>query len=134
MLVSRKVTLKSVITEDFRKQFSTQVQSMISEVKIELDKLKASEQQLMLNTGSMDYNQIMQVKSQLEREKTSRETTVKELEARIEQVSKMNDGDLFNQGLLDGHAEIKVGDNLDTKLAASEIVVKDGVVQSIIEG
>jgi len=134
VLVSRKVTLKSVITEDFRKQFSTQVQSMISEVKVELDKLKASEQQLMLNTGSMDYNQIMQVKSQLEREKTSRETTVKELEARIEQVSKMNDGDLFNQGLLDGHAEIKVGDNLDTKLAASEIVVKDGVVQSIIEG
>ncbi|MCK5743119.1 MAG: hypothetical protein KAH30_00105 [Caldisericia bacterium] len=134
MLVSRKVTLKSVITEDFRKQFSTQVQSMISEVKVELDKLKASEQQLMLNTGSMDYNQIMQVKSQLEREKTSRETTVKELEVRIEQVSKMNDGDLFNQGLLDGHAEIKVGDNLDTKLAASEIVVKDGVVQSIIEG
>ena len=107
---------------------------MISEVKVELDKLKASEQQLMLNTGSMDYNQIMQVKSQLEREKTSRETTVKELEVRIEQVSKMNDGDLFNQGLLDGHAEIKVGDNLDTKLAASEIVVKDGVVQSIIEG
>jgi YlqD protein len=134
VLVSRKVTLKSVITEDFRKQFLTQVQSMISEVKVELDKLKASEQQLMLNTGSMDYNQIMQVKSQLEREKTSRETTVKELEARIEQVSKMNDGDLFNQGLLDGHAEIKVGDNLDTKLAASEIVVKDGVVQSIIEG
>ncbi len=134
MLINRKVTLKSVVTEEFRKQFSGQVQSMISEIKVELDKLKSSEQQLMLKTGSMDYNQIMQVKEQLEREKSSREATIKELESRVNQVSKMKDGDLFNQGLLEGTTEIKVGDNLDSKLGAAEIVVKDGIVQSITEG
>lgn len=134
MLINRKVTLKSVVTEEFRKQFSNQVQTMVKEIKVELDKLKASEQQLMLKTGSMDYNQIMQVKEQLEREKSSRETTIKELESRIDQVAKMKDGDLFNQGLLEGTAEIKVGDNLDSKLGAAEIVVKDGIVQSITEG
>ncbi|MEZ4813322.1 MAG: YlqD family protein [Caldisericia bacterium] len=134
MLINRKVTLKSVVTEEFRKQFSNQVQSMISEIKIELDKLKSSEQQLMLKSGSMDYNQIMQIKEQLEREKSSREATIKELESRMNQVSKMNDGDLFNQGLLEGTTEIKVGDNLDSKLGAAEIVVKDGIVQSITEG
>lgn len=134
MLISRKVTLKSIVTEDFKKRFSTQVKGMISEVKIELDKIKNSEQQLMLKSGNMDYNQLMQVRGQLEKEKSSRETTIKELESRIDQVNKMGEGDIFNQGLLDGFVEVKAGDNLDTKLAGAEIVVKDGIVQSIVEG
>lgn len=134
MLVSRKVTLKSIITDDFKKRFAAQVKGMVSEVKVELDKIKNSEQQLMLKSGNMDYNQLMQVRGQIEKEKSSRETTIKELESRVDQVNKMNEGDVFNQGLLDGFVEIKVGDNLDTKLAGAEIVVKDGIVQSVAEG
>ncbi len=134
MIVSRKVTLKSIITDDFKKRFAAQVKDMVSEVKVELDKIKNSEQQLMLKSGNMDYNQLMQVRGQIEKEKSSRETTIKELESRVDQVNKMNEGDVFNQGLLDGFVEIKVGDNLDTKIAGAEIVVKDGIVQSVAEG
>jgi hypothetical protein len=134
VIVSRKVTLKSIITDDFKKRFAAQVKDMVSEVKVELDKIKNSEQQLMLKSGNMDYNQLMQVRGQIEKEKSSRETTIKELESRVDQVNKMNEGDVFNQGLLDGFVEIKVGDNLDTKIAGAEIVVKDGIVQSVAEG
>lgn len=134
MQLTRKVVLKAVVTEDFKKRFDAQIGSLISEIKIELDKIKSSEQQLMLKVGSLDYNQVMQVREQLEGEKHSRENTIKELEARLGQVRGMKEGDLFTQGTLDSIVEVKVGDNLDTKLARAEIVVKDGVVQSITEG
>jgi len=132
--LTRKVILKAIVTEDFKRRFDAQIGSLISEIKIELDKIKSSEQQLMLKVGSLDYNQVMQVREQLEGEKHSRESTIKELETRLKQVKDMKEGDLFTQGTLDSIVDVEIGDNLDTKLARAEIVVKDGVVQSIKEG
>ncbi|HOO96754.1 MAG TPA: YlqD family protein [Caldisericia bacterium] len=134
MQLTRKVILKAIVTEDFKRRFDAQIGSLISEIKIELDKIKSSEQQLMLKVGSLDYNQVMQVREQLEGEKHSRESTIKELETRLKQVKDMKEGDLFTQGTLDSIVDVEIGDNLDTKLARAEIVVKDGVVQSIKEG
>lgn len=126
--------LKVVVTDDFKKRYATQIKGLQNEVNVELEKIKTTEQQFLLKVNNMDYNYVMQVREQLEREKATRESTVKELDERMKEMEAMQPGTVFTQGTLDSFIDLKVGDNLEEKLGKAEIVIKDGVIQSINEG
>lgn len=134
MQIARKVLLKVVVTDDFKKRYAAQIKGVQNEVNVELEKIKTTEQQFLLKVNNMDYNYVMQVREQLEREKATRESTVKELDERLKEMDSMKEGTIFTQGTLDSFIDVKVGDNLEDKLGKAEIVIKDGVVQSINEG
>lgn len=134
MQIARKVLLKVVITDDFKKRYAAQLKGLQSEVKVELEKIKTTEQQFLLKVNNMDYNYVMQVREQLEREKATRENTLKELDDRMKEMDSMVIDSVFPQGTLDSFIDVKVGDNLEDKLGKAEIVIKDGVIQSIVEG
>lgn len=134
MQIARKVLLKVVITDDFKKRYAAQLKGLQSEVKVELEKIKTTEQQFLLKVNNMDYNYVMQVREQLEREKATRENTLKELDDRMKEMDSMTIDSVFPQGTLDSFIDVKVGDNLEDKLGKAEIVIKDGVIQSIVEG
>ena len=134
MQIARKVLLKVVVTDDFKKRYATQIKGLQNEVNVELEKIKTTEQQFLLKVNNMDYNYVMQVREQLEREKATRESTVKELDERMKEMEAMQPGTVFTQGTLDSFIDLKVGDNLEEKLGKAEIVIKDGVIQSINEG
>lgn len=126
--------LKVVVTDDFKKRYAAQIKGLQNEVNVELEKIKTTEQQFLLKVNNMDYNYVMQVREQLEREKATRESTVKELDERMKEMEAMQPGTVFTQGTLDSYIDLKVGDNLEEKLGKAEIVIKDGVIQSINEG
>lgn len=134
MQIARKVLLKVVVTDDFKKRYAAQIKGLQNEVNVELEKIKTTEQQFLLKVNNMDYNYVMQVREQLEREKATRESTVKELDERMKEMEAMQPGTVFTQGTLDSYIDLKVGDNLEEKLGKAEIVIKDGVIQSINEG
>jgi len=134
VLIARKVALKVIVTDDFKKRYVSQLNSLSAEVKVELEKIKTTEAQLMLKVQTMDYNYVMQVREQLEREKATREATLKEIESRTAEMQGMAEGTIFPQGTLDSLVEIKPGDDLESKLSKAEIVIKDNVVQSVNEG
>ena len=134
MQIARKVLLKVVVTDDFKKRYATQIKGLQNEVNVELEKIKTTEQQFLLKVNNMDHNYVMQVREQLEREKATRESTVKELDERMKEMEAMQPGTVFTQGTLDSFIDLKVGDNLEEKLGKAEIVIKDGVIQSINEG
>lgn len=134
MQIARKVLLKVVVTDDFKKRYAAQIKGLQNEVNVELEKIKTTEQQFLLKVNNMDYNYVMQVREQLEREKATRESTVKELDERMKEMESMQPGTVFTQGTLDSFIDLKVGDNLEEKLGKAEIVIKDGVIQSINEG
>ena len=134
MLIARKVALKVIVTDDFKKRYVAQLNSLSAEVKVELEKIKTTEAQLMLKVQTMDYNYVMQVREQLEREKSTREATLKEIESRMAEMQGMAEGTIFPQGTLDSLVEIKSGDDLEAKLSKAEIIIKDNVVQSVNEG
>ncbi|MBP7732772.1 MAG: hypothetical protein KA140_03290 [Caldisericia bacterium] len=134
MQIARKVLLKVVVTDDFKKRYAAQIKGLQNEVNVELEKIKTTEQQFLLKVNNMDYNYVMQVREQLEREKATRESTVKELDERMKEMEAMQPGTVFTQGTLDSFIDLKVGDNLEEKLGKAEIVIKDGVIQSINEG
>jgi hypothetical protein len=132
--IARKVLLKVVVTDDFKKRYASQLKGLQDEVNVELEKIKTTEQQFLLKVNNMDYNYVMQVREQLEREKATRENTIKELNERMKEMEGMTVDSVFTQGTLDSYVDLKVGENLENKLGRAEIVIKDGVIQSINEG
>jgi hypothetical protein len=132
--IARKVLLKVVVTDDFKKRYAAQLKGLVSEVNVELEKIRTTEQQFLLKVNSMDYNYVMQVREQLEREKATRENTIRELDERMKEMDAMAIDSIFTQGTLDGFVNLNVGDNLENRLGKAEIVIKDGVIQSINEG
>ena len=120
MQIARKVLLKVVVTDDFKKRYAAQIKGLQNEVNVELEKIKTTEQQFLLKVNNMDYNYVMQVREQLEREKATRESTVKELDERMKEMEAMQPGTVFTQGTLDSFIDLKVGDNLEEKLGKAE--------------
>jgi len=134
MLVTRRISLKVIVTDDYKKKYVSQLKTLASEVRVELERIKTTEAQLMLKVQTLDYNYVMSVREQIEREKASREATLKEIETREKDMETMSPGSIFPQGNLDGFVELKTGDDLESKLGKAEIIVKDGIIQSITEG
>ncbi len=134
MIIARKVMLKVIVTDGFKKRYANQLKSLSSEVKVDLEKIRQTESQLMLKVQTLDQNYLMSLRDQLEREKATREATLKEIDSRIAEMEAMTEGTIFPQGTIDGFVDVKEGDNLESKLSVAEIVIKDGVVQTISEG
>lgn len=134
MIIARKITLKVIVTDGFKKRYASQLKSLSSEVKMDLEKIRQTEAQLMLKVQTLDQNYLMSIRDQIEREKATREATLKEIESRATEMETMAEGSIFPQGTIDGFVDVKVGDNLESKLSVAEIVIKDGVIQTITEG
>lgn len=134
MIIARKITLKVIVTDDFKKRYASQLKSLSSEVKMDLEKIRQTEAQLMLKVQTLDQNYLMNIRDQIEREKATREATLKEIESRATEMVNMAEGSIFPQGTIDGFVDVKVGDNLESKLSVAEIVIKDGIIQTITEG
>src|SRR5438093_226033 len=73
------------------------------------------------------------IRQQLELERARQEATRAELEMRLREAQQLELNSEFAQGTVESLVEVKVGDNLFTKLSRAEIIVKDGIIMEIRE-
>src|SRR5207249_6435603 len=73
------------------------------------------------------------IRQQLELERARQEATRAELEMRLREAQQLELNSEFAQGIVESLVEVKVGDNLFTKLSRAEIIVKDGIIMEIRE-
>jgi len=120
LTLKRQVTVKAVVTEQFKKFLVLELNQAIQGAKNRLSEVDALKQ-----TYSGDDL------TQLESEKQKLIYTIQDLDKRIHQAKALKLNSLFLQGVIDGLAVIKKGDNLYQKLGSVEILLKDGIVQDI---
>ena len=77
--------------------------------------------------------QARAIRQQLELERARQEATRAELEMRLREAQQLELNSEFAQGTVESLVEVKVGDNLFTKLSRAEIIVKDGIIMEIRE-
>jgi len=125
--LKRSVTIKALVTPKFREFISFELASAIQSSKdrqSELENVLSNKAALVAELGEPAVQafetELAQVKLSLQ-ELAMRESSLNELE----------DGSIFDQGIIDGFVSVSEGDNLYEKLGGMEILVKDGVVQSI---
>lgn len=129
--VSRPVVIKAIVTESFKRLYIQDLEEAIKRV----DTL---EQQLASQIRRRELErtvtpQARAVRQQLELEHARQEATRAELEMRLREAQQLELNTEFTQGSVESLVEVKVGDNLFTKVGRAEIVVKDGIIMEIRE-
>ena len=130
--LKRTVTIKAIVTEDFKNYLSYELDTAIKDLQnkiAEVEKQGAMLIESFKKEGSTD--QVKSVEQQLQLEKQQQLSVINDLKNRISEAKNLQLDTEFVQGTIDGFVAVKPGDNLYQKLGALEIIVKDGVVQDI---
>ena len=130
--LKRTVTIKAIVTEDFKKYLIFELQNAIKNLEQKMSLVETQGKKLietLKDKGSKD--QINSINQQISLEKQQKDTAVGDLNKRIEDANNLALKSEFVQGTVDGFVSIAEGDNLYQKLGALEIIIKDGIIQEI---
>ncbi|MGI6224689.1 MAG: YlqD family protein [Peptococcales bacterium] len=128
--VMRTITVKQVVTEDFKKKGAADVQEALKKVEFDLENFDKQTKKTITELTLKGHPQINQVKQQVEIEREKLKNYKQQLLDRIKLISKLNIGEEVVQGTIDGPMDIKVGDSFES-LGRVEIILKDGIVIDI---
>ena len=132
--LKRGVTLVVIVTEDFREQLTAEVKDAIAEVDRNVQQLENQSRRYLFELQRTNLQQAAALRQRVDEERQRQNAVKTELERQMEVVTKLQVGDEFRRGSLEGTVEVKIGDNLPQVLNAAEIVIKDGIVQEFRYG
>ncbi|OGI10939.1 MAG: hypothetical protein A2Y40_10560 [Candidatus Margulisbacteria bacterium GWF2_35_9] len=130
--LKRTVTIKAIVTDDFKNYLSFELETAIKDLKNKIQEIEKQGNSLISSLQSEGSSeQIKSIEQQLKLEKQQQENVIADLSKRIDEAKNLKLNSEFVQGTIDGFVGVKVGDNLYQKLGALELIVKDGVIQEI---
>ncbi len=129
--ISRPVVIKAIVTESFKRLYIQDLEEAIKRIDALVQQLASQIRRTELERTVTP--QARAVRQQLELEHARQEAARVELEMRLREAQQLELKTEFTQGSVESLVEVKVGDNLFTKLGRAEIVVKDGIVMEIRE-
>jgi hypothetical protein len=130
--LKRTVTIKAIVTEDFKKYLVFELQNAIKNLDQKMSLVDTQGKKLietLKDKGAQD--QINSINQQINLEKQQKDAAVTDLNKRIEDAKNLALNSEFIQGTVDGFVTVGEGDNLYQKLGALEIIIKDGIIQDI---
>ena len=128
--INRKILVKVIVTQDFKDNFSQQLNSYKAEIDAAIEKIKSEESRFLL-TGTLNSTEISAYRGKLAKEREQQELAKKELEEKQKEIKSLEIGSIFPYMQLDSTSEIKEGDNLFEKISNGEITIRDGIVVSL---
>lgn len=132
--LQRTVTIKVIVTEDFKKYLTAELERAIKNLDNQVANLEIQGKTLIENLkkqGEKTQKQVSAIAQQINLDKQQESLAKEDLKKKIDQAKALKIGAEFVQGTINGFVKVKKGDNLYKKLGAMEIVIKDGVVQEI---
>ena len=129
--VNRPVVIKAIVTESFKRLYIQDLEEAIKRVNAIEGQLDSQIRRAELERTVTP--QARAIRQQLELERARQEATRAELETRLREAQQLELNSEFAQGTVESLVEVRVGDNLFTKLSRAEIIVKDGIIMEIRE-
>ncbi|MCX7957613.1 MAG: YlqD family protein [Deltaproteobacteria bacterium] len=132
--IKRVITVKAIVTENFKKSLLSELKKTRENINIQIMQIE-SEARVYLEQlkQSGDLMRAQMIEGQLAETKERYTQGLEELNAKIAEAERLVYGTLYPQGQLEGEVEISTGDDLYKKIAGAEIIVKDGIVEKIVE-
>ena len=134
LTLQRTVTIKVIVTEEFKKYLTSELERAIKNLDKQLANMEAQGKRLIENLkkqGEKTAKQISAIVQQINLDKQQESLAKNDLTKKIEDAKKLKIGSEFIQGTVNGWVSVKKGDNLYKKLGSLELIVKDGVIQEI---
>ena len=132
--IKRNVVLRAVVTPQLREEITAELDQAIDEVDQRVQQIDFSTKPYLAELQRTNLQQAIQVRKQIEAEKTKHTDLREALTERKAQVASLTDGEEIVRGTLESFADVKQGDNLTEILAGVEIVVKDDLGVEIRQG
>jgi hypothetical protein len=130
--LKRTVTIKAIVTEDFKRYLKQELQQAVRDLDEKLNEVVVQGEKLVDQLQSQGQGeQVKVIQQQIELDKQQQGAAKSDLEKKMGEADLLALGSEFTQGTIDGFVSVKAGDNLYEKLGALEIVVKDGEIQDI---
>ncbi len=131
MLAKRKITVKAIVTEDYKFRLAEQLSQALQKVELSLQQLEFQGRRYLSELENADPDRTADFRGKLERQKKRQEEIRESLSSRLAVVRELELGTEHTHAVLDGFTELQVGDNLAKKLEAAELVLKDNVIVEI---
>ncbi len=131
MKLKRPVTIKVIVTEDFKSELKEELTKTLTQVDQVILQIDVQLRKYVPEVAKADLEQAGRLRRELDAERQRHERIKAEVSSRLQDVSSLELGTEYDQGQIESEVEVSVGDNLLPKLNEAAIVIKDGIVQEI---
>jgi len=139
--IKRSITIRAVVTPSWKEEAEKELSNAISTTDQQLSQLEQEGQQVVSDVRNQSANpldprvqdQVAQVQQQVASKRAEIEEQKRNLLQQQIQVRELKMEEIVEQGQLESFCDLKVGDNLLSKMQVS-VVVRDGVVEAIEQG
>mgnify|MGYP001183971006 CR=1 FL=1 len=136
--IKRSISLRAVVTPAWKEEAERELSNAISATDQQLGQLEQEGQQVVDDVRRQSSNpldprvqeQVAQVQQQVAVKRAELEEQKRNLLSQQVQVRDLELEQIVDQGEIDSFCEVKVGDNLLSKMKVS-LLVRDGVIQAI---
>ncbi len=136
--IKRSITIRAVVTPSWKEEAEREISSAIATSDEQLAQLEKEGQQVVdgLRTQSANpldpkiQEQVAQIQQQVAAKRSELEEQKRNLLQQQAQVRELEMEQVVEQGQIESFCDLKVGDNLVSKMQIS-LLVRDGVVESI---
>ena len=136
--IKRSITIRAVVTPAWKEEAERELSAGISSTDQQLAQLEQEGQQVVDDVRRQSANpldprvqeQVAQVQQQVAAKRAELEEQKRNLLQQQAQVRELEMEQIVDQGQLESFCDIKVGDNLVSKMQVA-VVVRDGVIESI---
>lgn len=133
VLIRTEVTVKAVVTDEWRRRLAAEAQEALRRVESELEKLGFQLKRVVAEREKTPSTELAALAEKLEHDLLRRQDLRLQLLDRLKSVARLQPGELVVQGNAEGLVPVKPGDRWE-QVVNTEIVLKDGVVVAIIAG
>ena len=136
--IKRSITIRAVVTPSWKEEAEREISSAIATSDEQLAQLEKEGQQVVEGLRTQSANpldpriqeQVAQVQQQVAAKRSELEEQKRNLLQQQAQVRELEMEQVVEQGQIESFCDLKVGDNLVSKMQIS-LLVRDGVVESI---
>ena len=133
LYVKRPVIIKNIVTENFKRQMIEELGNRIKQLEIRLEQMEFQERRMLADLGRKNNRQVSGLRENLAQERERQQQLKTNLEDRLAELEKLQVGDFYISGMYESPVKIDIGDNILERLSQAEIVVREGIVEQIIE-
>jgi hypothetical protein len=133
MLLKRGVTLKVIVTEEFKQSYKDELKKAADQITAAVQQLQLQAERVISEVAKTNLEQAGMMRRQFDLERQKQERTKAEILVEMQKAGQLEIGSEFERGSLEGMVEVGVGDDLEHKIGGAELIVKDGAVVEIRE-
>ena len=131
LFVKRPVILKNIVTKEFKDRLIDELGQALDQIDRWFEQEEFQSRRLISEAEKQGNSDVVRKELNIERDRQGQIRL--DLKRKLDEIIQLDIGSVFTSGTYDAPVKIEVGDNIRSKLAQAEIIVKDGVVVQVIE-